>query len=945
MDDLRSLGGINGSLNGYQGSKDGAMFTIDRVRLMFALGNVKSLVVANNTLCMAFVSNRIVRIDLDRPEVVDEVELPKRSSPELGNVSDIFLDHTGSNLIITTDKGENFLLSQQNTKLKHLTPLRGIQLACIAWNPSSPSRSTGEILLGTADGSVYIAMIESSTEYFKKEVRRLKQLWTNPSGDGISGIHCYHDSSVGVYRILVSSAGKFWYWEGVSLDYGSIFENYEGFAEVFDPPREPSFAVSPSLDIWAGLTGIGIIHGTMGSSAPDIFEKANLLLYDQLEPSIGRKANKIGQVTLTEYHMLLLCKDTGDIIGVNRLNNKVVFQGSIEMEQGERILGMCADYKMGTFWVFSDMNIYEVKVGDEQRDIWRTYLANGEFELALRHASDSYARDMVSLAYGEKLLESGEYLRAAELLGKSSKPFEAAALEFIEKKDIDALQVFIAMRLKNRRNEPVQKTVLASWMLELFMEKLDRLDDLLTADSDNDGLNSKRDEVHDAYHAFVNDYKGSLDRQVAYEIISTHGRRDELLFFAHAIGDHTFVLNYWIRTEQWGEALMLLRSVNDPNLAYQYSTVLLVNSPRSTVETWMRIENLDVSKLIPSMLKYVSHYRGNIEENQVIRYLLFAIRTLKLEDVALFNTVISIYASSSHDEAPLLSFLSEARPGSYDSDFALRICTAYGRISSCVHIYSSMGQFEEAVKLALQHRNFGLAMTVADRPVDDPGLRKSLWLDIARQVVLHGESLDTKDLVKPVEKLAIDDATAKKPDMSLKGMKTALSLLKRCDLLRIDDLLPLFPDFAVIDEFRSEIITSLEQYNEQISRVNRDMEESQKSLANIQDQLKSFRKRYVLVEPGEPCALCQFPLATRKFYVFPCQHGFHFDCLIDGIHKFGDQHTKERLAHIQLTSVKKDIPPIMDNILSEKCVLCSETRVDLIDVPLGNIARDSDWDI
>lgn len=38
----------------------------------------------------------------------------------------------------------------------------------------------------------------------------------------------------------------------------------------------------------------------------------------------------------------------------------------------------------------------------------------------------------------------------------------------------------------------------------------------------------------------------------------------------------------------------------------------------------------------------------------------------------------------------------------YNLDYALRLCTQNGRNQSCVHIYSQMGLYEEAVNLALK---------------------------------------------------------------------------------------------------------------------------------------------------------------------------------------------------------------------------------------------------
>lgn len=114
-------------------------------------------------------------------------------------------------------------------------------------------------------------------------------------------------------------------------------------------------------------------------------------------------------------------------------------------------------------------------------------------------------------------------------------------------------------------------------------------------------------------------------------------------------------------------------------------------------------------------------------------------------DAAVHNTLISIYASyPMQDESALLSYLqSHAADSQYDADFALRLCIQYGHVQSCVHIYSSMGQFYQAVELALKHGNVELASIVADRPEGDQALRRKLWLAVAKKVISQSEGIKT----------------------------------------------------------------------------------------------------------------------------------------------------------------------------------------------------------
>jgi hypothetical protein len=44
----------------------------------------------------------------------------------------------------------------------------------------------------------------------------------------------------------------------------------------------------------------------------------------------------------------------------------------------------------------------------------------------------------------------------------------------------------------------------------------------------------------------------------------------------------------------------------------------------------------------------------------------------------------------------------QGREMHYKLDYALRVCNHNGRTQSCVHIYSQMGLYEEAVDLALE---------------------------------------------------------------------------------------------------------------------------------------------------------------------------------------------------------------------------------------------------
>lgn len=107
-----------------------------------------------------------------------------------------------------------------------------------------------------------------------------------------------------------------------------------------------------------------------------------------------------------------------------------------------------------------------------------------------------------------------------------------------------------------------------------------------------------------------------------------------------------------------------------------------------------------------------------------------------------------------------------------------------------------------------------------------------------------------------------------------------MRFLESTDLLKIEDILPFFPDFVVIDDFKDEICAALEGYSAHIEKLKEDMDDATRSADAIKSDIVNLRDRFVVVDASEKCQSCSKVLLTRQFYVFPCQHAFHADCLI-----------------------------------------------------------------
>ncbi|MCJ1283008.1 hypothetical protein MMC26_002335 [Xylographa opegraphella] len=946
------------------------IFNVERVQLQFSISSdFVAAQVANNVLVLALSTGRVLRIDLDSPADIDDIDLPKKSS-EIGLIRRMFLDPSASHLIITTTFGENYYLHTQSKQPKALSRLKGVTIESIGWNPSLPTASTREILVGASDGNIYETYIEQSNEFYRREEKYLKSVYKISDG-AVTGIWVdILDSRPDVRRILIASPNRLLHFagrigrhgqEGSGSIFTKLFETeaptvQEGTDNASSAPS--ALAISPDIPssnskeegladgTFAWLTGPGIMYGGLQSSADlsnlGIRTFNNIKAFDRLkipasENASGRKRpikDPIQGIALTQWHILAFVE--GRIIAINRLDERIVYD-QLVLDPSQKAIGLFADQKKNTFWLFTKQEIFEIVVNDEERDVWKIMLKDQKYDAALHYACGATQKDAVATASGDFLAGKGQFLEAAAVYGKSSKPFEQVALLFIDEGEQDALRKYLLTKLATfKKNFIMQRVMIASWLTEIFMTKFNNLDDTITTKAElvaqtntaetKDELASVRQEFQD----FITRYKGDLDSKTTYEIISSHGREQELLSYATAINDYNFILSYWVQRERWSEALDVLKKQTDPSIFYKYSSVLMIHVPTELVDILMRHRDLNPRNLIPALLNYTKDNAGPLSQNQAARYLVFCINQLHSTDAAIHNTLISIYASHpAPSEAALLSYLSAQsahRPPSYDADFALRLCIQHSRVQSCVHIYSLMGQYASAVSLALKHNEIDLASLIADRPADaNPALRKKLWLAVAKKVISQ---------------------------QGTGSIKTAIDFLKRCDLLRIEDLIPFFPDFVVIDDFKDEICAALESYSRHIDSLKTEMDESAATAESIKDDIKRLDRRYVIVEPGEGCRVCGLPLLSRQFFVFPsCQHGFHSDCLGRKVVEGSGLTTRGRIRELQASigrggggARREREVRELDALVGKECALCSDFAIRLIEEPfISDTDNKDEW--
>ena len=148
-------------------------------------------------------------------------------------------------------------------------------------------------------------------------------------------------------------------------------------------------------------------------------------------------------------------------------------------------------------------SLFELEIHNESENVWKYLLKKGKFDEALNHCkkSDHKQRDTIFISQADHYFESGNYDLAASYYGKTSKQFEEVVLKFLHVGQKKSLKAFLIAKLDNLKDtsKATQKTIIATWLVEIF------LGDLVSLKKDNK-LESEKDLVEE-FSSFLSDNK------------------------------------------------------------------------------------------------------------------------------------------------------------------------------------------------------------------------------------------------------------------------------------------------------------------------------------------------------------------------------------------------------------------------------------------------------
>lgn len=923
------------------------VFTVDLLERYAAKGRgvITCMAAGNDVILLGTSKGWVIRHDFGLGDST-EIDL-STGRPGEQSIHRVFIDPGGSHCIasvVGSGGVDTFYTHAKWIKPRVLTKLKGLVVNAVAWNRQLITEaSTKEVILGTDNGQLHEIAVDEKDKR-EKYIKFLFQLEELPEAFMDLQMETASIMNGTRYYVMAVTPTRLYSFTGIgSLEtvFASYLDRVVHFMELPGeiPNSELHFYFKQRRAVhFAWLSGAGIYHGGLnfgahhGSPNGDENFVENKALLDYSKLSEGAEAVKPSSMAVSEFHFLLLIGNKVKV--VNRISENIIeeLQFDLTSESVSRgIIGLCSDATAGLFYAYDQNSVYQVSVNDEGRDMWKVYLDMNEYAGALANCRDPLQRDQVYLVQAEAAFASKDYHRAASFFAKINYmlSFEEITLKFITIGEQDALRTFLLRKLDNlAKDDKCQITMISTWATELYLDKINRL--LLEDDTAVVNHGSEYQSVIKEFRAFLGDCKDVLDEATTMRLLESYGRVEELVYFASLKEQYEIVVHHYIQQGEAKKALEVLQKPAVPiDLQYKFAPDLIMLDAYETVESWMATNNLNPRKLIPAMMRYSSEPHAKNETHEVIKYLEYCVHRLHNEDPGVHNLLLSLYAKQEDDSA-LLRFLQckfgKGRENGpeffYDPKYALRLCLKEKRMRACVHIYSMMSMHEEAVALALQV-DPELAMAEADKVEDDEDLRKKLWLMVAKHVIEQEKGAKRENIRK------------------------AIAFLKETDgLLKIEDILPFFPDFALIDDFKEAICSSLEDYNKQIELLKQEMNDATHGADNIRNDISALAQRYAVIEREEECGACRRKILTvgreyqmargytsigpmAPFYVFPCGHAFHAQCLIAHVTRCTNEAQAEYILDLQkqLTLIGGEARKDSNGSLTEESIT-SVTPVD-----------------
>ena len=728
-------------------------------------------------------------------------------------------------------------------------------------------------------------------------------------------------------------------------------------------------------------------------------KKFNLLKYYKINIQNEEKQQLVYQlmpktVCESKYHLFFLYSDY--LVVQNKLTNE------IKHDEYKPYKFIDMYYNEDSIVLYNENDMFKISLENEYNTLYEDYIEKGDYKTALELTKDDkYIRPLLHKLYADRLFDKKLYLESALEYAFSNEIFENVCLKFLNINNISGLLRYLALVMKFRINNPnkeekeqgeeeedkstikkdendrqfIEKYLINTWLLELLIDKYE-----------NDKSKELIGLIRVISRTQGNKY---LDSNILYFWLHMFGKEKELIEYAYLKKDYHNIITYLISRNKITDALEQFKGCvvgNEcdldkqlKNYFYNYGHILIRENIKSTIDLLMNYfppekpeqlikilispdfnklaEDQNNFKLIKDLMRKpykIGDKEINITKEENLHNLYILLVSYSLDEKitsGLYDQLKSIIKTSLANQQ-LKKKISITDKIFFDLNFAKKIFKAKEDEKSkkilCL-IYFFLKQYIDSIDIAMEN-NFRNLLINLTKAIPEENLMKKIWLKIFQY------------------------------EKDNKGLTAAKEIIKESqNLIKIEDVIPLMGDDEKLIELKDELKNSILYSENSVRLLNKEIIEFNESNTSIKKDIelsekKAIRKKFTELK----CSKCDKSVnvgKNTKFFLFPCQHIFDLQCLIDTYMEFqmihlGDKKFETKIGVIKDLSAKissmeekkskamankekfgneeeyvlNNIKKILYDYLDDECLLCGQEMIDSTQIEF-NTDEKFEWDL
>jgi len=356
--------------------------------------------------------------------------------------------------------------------------------------------------------------------------------------------------------------------------------------------------------------------------------------------------------------------------------------------------------------------------------------------------------------------------------------------------------------------------------------------------------------------------------------LQQYGRVKEFLEFARIKKDYETVILHYINEKDIKNAITNLKNFINNSVSQEknnhlnsifskYSHIFMKYEPEMTIDLLMEYfkNNIDSNKIISAIMNTETQKR-----EKVISYLNILINESKVKDRNIHNLYIFFLSQIGSEDSIkellyyLQKFLDKSQRDSvfFEVEYSLKVFSQFKIFPAQAYSLAILGKYYDAIKVALDNNCIKIAKRIA-KSVDDPKLKKQLWLEIFNnEIKINGSNIHM-----------------------------ALQTMNESEILKIEDVLPHLMDNIKIEVFKEEITSCITIYEKDIQTLKKDIVSYNKTAENIKFDIFNVKKKSLNIRYDETiCEVCNCTIKDENVFIFPCGHIFDSRCIVNMLIKY-----------------------------------------------------------